>query len=247
MHMRQPMHRSWSMSVTPSGVVHVAPTGQTFTHGGFWQCMHGVGMNRVPSIGGETEESSGFISPTSLLSSCSYTSIHCIGSGTKWPELQASVHRGGVPCDWQPSHRRRSIIIIHWRSRLDAGADELPGDSSEECCETGSSRRAFGSQATAIPAAAAPPAICSIFRRLSSHFLWFESRSRSISESGTNVRSPQVETHRQPCMGAHAGGVIGGAIKKNDEISRLHHLSECGSHRKLHHRLTCCLLREPRH
>ncbi len=67
MQMRQPMQRCWSMRTRPSGVEKVAPTGQTFTQGGFWQCWQGTGTKRVPS-------------PSS---SSSNTSIHCIGSGAR--------------------------------------------------------------------------------------------------------------------------------------------------------------------
>src|SRR3990172_5242031 len=49
MQIRHPMHRSWSIRTTPSGVEKVAATGHTFTHGGFWQCWHGVGRKRGPS------------------------------------------------------------------------------------------------------------------------------------------------------------------------------------------------------
>src|SRR5512141_1247371 len=89
------------MSTTPSGVENVAPTGQTFTHGAFWHCWQGVGTNCVPPPG----------------SAGSYTWIHSIGSGAKCPSMQAAVHCGGFPTDWQPSQERRSITIVQRRTR----------------------------------------------------------------------------------------------------------------------------------
>ena len=53
----------------PSGVEKVAPTGHTFKHGAFWHCWQGVGTKCVPPPG----------------SASSYTWIHSIGSGARWP------------------------------------------------------------------------------------------------------------------------------------------------------------------
>ena len=39
------------MRTVPSGAENVAPTGQTFTQGGFWHCWQGAGMNCVPPPG----------------------------------------------------------------------------------------------------------------------------------------------------------------------------------------------------
>src|SRR3990172_2125869 len=47
MQYRQPMHRSLSMRTTPSSVAKVAPTGQTWTHGGFAQLLQSLGTKKL--------------------------------------------------------------------------------------------------------------------------------------------------------------------------------------------------------
>ena len=48
MQIRQPMHRSWSMRITPWSFLKVARTGHTFRQGASSQCMHRRGMKTVP-------------------------------------------------------------------------------------------------------------------------------------------------------------------------------------------------------
>src|SRR3989337_23945 len=56
MQYRHPMHRSESMSTTPSSVENVAPTGHTCTHGGCTQWLQSLGTKNVRSTSGSSCE-----------------------------------------------------------------------------------------------------------------------------------------------------------------------------------------------
>src|SRR3990172_11189195 len=85
------------MATTPSSRRHVAPTGQTWVHGGFSHCMHGRGRKRRRTFG---------YVPTSSFTTGRYTTP----GGSWFSALQAIVQAS------QPLHFRRSITITHRRS-----------------------------------------------------------------------------------------------------------------------------------
>src|SRR6266508_4909810 len=105
MQYRQPMHRLESMSTTPSSVAKVAPTGQTWTHGGCTQWLQSLGTKNVLSTSGSSCDDSFEAFPLTLMLSTTtspsflitYRSIHvrkknasCV---TSFSALHASTHR----------------------------------------------------------------------------------------------------------------------------------------------------------
>src|SRR3972149_3243583 len=118
---RHPMHRFSSIRTRPSSVRKVALTGHTFTHGGFSQCMHGRGRKNVPLAAVRVN-----------------TFIHFCSSGTLCSLRQATSHFK------HPSHRRRSISMVHRRRRS--------GDPEACSCASASKNGALPAAAIAAPA-----------------------------------------------------------------------------------------------
>src|SRR3990172_5702872 len=121
MQYRQPIHRPSSIRTRPSSVRKVALTGHTFTHGGFSQCMHGRGRKNVPLAAVRVN-----------------TFIHFCSSGTLCSLRQATSHLK------HPSHRRRSISMVHRRRRS--------GDPEACSCASASKNGALPAAAIAAPA-----------------------------------------------------------------------------------------------
>src|SRR3990172_12596093 len=104
MQYRHPMHVLLLTRTTPSSVWNVAPTGQTWTQGGFAHWLHSFGTKKLRRIDRSAAESgtpSGFVSTVFTIASpfrlMMYRSTQVRGKkgslGTSVSVLQASTHR----------------------------------------------------------------------------------------------------------------------------------------------------------
>src|SRR3972149_1730378 len=104
MQYRHPIQRLASTRTTPSSVENVAPTGQTWTHGGFWHWLQSLGTKKLLRISASSVCSLDLPCRVSMLSTTTlpsffmmYRSTHVRqknGSfGTLFSVLQASMHK----------------------------------------------------------------------------------------------------------------------------------------------------------